>query len=176
MLGTIAFALCAVAGWRGARRTRRGTWWLVFGLSGFLLVDNLSRLHEHVTLWPLVYAPILAVLAGAALRLSAGSDVAPAVRGGLVLLLISLLIHALSLRLGHALGLWEPDKSRFLLWRYQVLIAVKEGTELAGWMLFAPALLLLARRPAGSDQGNLPTAAFHSRPPSSSAAPAGRTS
>jgi len=62
---------------------------------------------------------------------------------GLVLLLGSLLVHAVN-TVGADLGWWPADESRFELWRYQVLIAIKEGTELAGWLVFVPALVLLA--------------------------------
>jgi hypothetical protein len=172
VLASLAFALCAAAGWAGARRTRRRAWWAVFGLATFLFVDNVSRLHEHIGFWPLIYAPVLAALAIMTLREGRGSDALPALAAGLGILAVSLVIHVVQLPLGRALGLWPGDITRFELWRYQVLIAIKEGTELAGWVLFAPALWALAR----GQVAVVDTAALQSRPPSVSAVTAGSTS
>jgi hypothetical protein len=130
-------------------------------------LDNLTRLHLQVPAWPVLYAPLLATLAIAATRVTAGTPLAPAIGVGLAALVLSLVIHAVQLPLGTALGWWPAGDARFELWYYQVVIAVKEGTELAGWVLFAPALAY---------RGLLPKAALRSRPPSSSAAEAGSTS
>ncbi len=143
MIATLAFALVAWVAWGAARRTRRPAWWVILGVSAFLLLDNLTRLHELIPVWPAVYAPLLCALAAAAIAVARGSALAAPLQVGLALLLASLLIHALN-TVGADLGWWPADESRFELWRYQLLIAIKEGTELAGWLLFVPALVLLA--------------------------------
>jgi hypothetical protein len=113
---------------------------VVLALSAFLLLDNVTRLHELVPAWPLLYAPLLLALAAAAL---VATNWSPLLVTGLALLLLSAAVHALGTA-GDDVGWWPSGEERLDLWRFQILIAIKEGTELAGWLLFAPALALLA--------------------------------
>jgi hypothetical protein len=139
VLATLAYAAgAAICGARaaGAVRARR-EWWVAFAVFGVLLVDNVTRLHEHVPMWPLLYGPFLAALCVAVVRLASGSDRAVLVYGGVVLLCGSLAIHVLGPPLVHAFG-WGVES-----WAYQVKIAVKEASELAGWVLLVPALARL---------------------------------
>ncbi|MBE2320224.1 hypothetical protein DVA67_029930 [Solirubrobacter sp. CPCC 204708] len=165
VVATLGFALAAGAGYLAVQRTRRRAWGVIAVVASVLLVDNVTRLHESVPAWPLVFAPLMLALAIGGLRI-AGRD--SAVRVGLSLLFVSLAVHVVVLA-GAELGWWPESRQRLDLWRFQALIAFKEGTELAGWLLFAPALALLARR-----QPERPSAASR-RPPSSCAAAAGKT-
>jgi hypothetical protein len=61
------------------------------------------------------------------------------VYAGLALLLSSLVIHVLGPDVVHALG-WQQGS-----WAYQIKVALKEGTELAGWVVLVPAVVALAR-------------------------------
>lgn len=142
LLGTLAFAVGAVCGGVGATSATRWRigWWSVCGLFAFLLLDNLTRLHEHVPLWPLIYAPVLCGLTAAIALIATGTDLAPVVYAGIALLFGSLAIHVFGPAAVRALG-WSPDS-----WAYQVKVALKEGTELAGWVLLVPSLARLAGR------------------------------
>jgi len=143
-LATVAFAAGAVfAGVGGTRAaSHRTAWWSACGIFGFLFVDTVSRLHEHIGFWPVLYAPILLGLAFALASIARGTDRAVVVYAGLALLFLSLGIHVFGPSVVRALG-WAPAG-----WAYQVKIALKEGSELAGWILLVPALALLALRPA----------------------------
>ncbi len=57
------------------------------------------------------------------------------------MLLASLAIHVLGPSAVRALG-WGPDS-----WAYQVKVGLKEGSELAGWVLLLPPLARLALEP-----------------------------
>jgi hypothetical protein len=142
LLGTLAFAIGAVCGGVGAAAAsrRRVAWWAICCLFAFLLVDNLTRFHEHVPAWPAIYAPALCALTAAIAIVAADTDLAPFVYAGIALLFGSLAIHVFGPGAVRAFG-WSADS-----WAYQVKVALKEGTELAGWVLLVPALGRLARR------------------------------
>ncbi|MGZ4272449.1 MAG: hypothetical protein ACXVFN_15100 [Solirubrobacteraceae bacterium] len=143
LLATAAFAagtvICARAAATGQRRR---AWAVGAGAFGVLLVDNVTRLHAHIPHWPAVFGPILATLCVALLRAARGTSAERLVAVGVGLLFLSLAIHVLGPALVHALG-WS-DQS----WGYQIKVALKEGTELAGWVLLVPALLRAARQTA----------------------------
>jgi uncharacterized membrane protein YfbV (UPF0208 family) len=108
-------------------------------LFAFLCVDGATRIHQHVPAWPAVYAPMLIALALAVVTIGRGTDRAAVLYAGLALLFGSLAIHVLGPHVVDALG-WQPDG-----WAYQIKVALKEGTELAGWVVLVPALVHLAR-------------------------------
>lgn len=130
--------LCAV-GARRARR-RRARWGLAAGIFGVLFLDNVSRLHTHLGWWPVVLVPVLGVLAAALLGIADGEQARTMVALGLGMLLLSLAIHIGGPPVERALG-WGPDDTGT-----QVKIALKEGTELAGWLLVVLALWHLLPR------------------------------
>ena len=142
LVATSAFAAGTVCGFLGARAAQslRGAWWVTCYLFGFLLVDNVTRLHEHLGPWPVLYAPILVGLFIALAALARGSDLAVVVYAGIALLFVSLGIHVFGPGIVRIVG-WSPSG-----WGYQVKVALKEGTELAGWVLLVPALAQLAQR------------------------------
>jgi hypothetical protein len=139
-LAALAFATGAVACGLGARRSRRASWYVACGAFAVLAVDAVGRLHTAVPAWSLLFAPLLAALAVAALRIARATELEAVVAGGIVLLGASLVIHVAGPPLLDAFGR-GPES-----WAYQVKIALKEGTELAGWALVVPALVRLSRR------------------------------
>jgi uncharacterized protein YqgC (DUF456 family) len=145
IVATVAFAAAALAGVAGARRAgaRRREWAAVAGLFGFLLLDNVTRLHTHVPAWPVFYTPILLGIFVVVWRLARDTPESVIVVVGLAALLVSLGIHVLGPHVVHALG-WGSDT-----WAYQVKVGLKEGTELAGWVLVVPALWRLERGARG---------------------------
>jgi hypothetical protein len=142
VLATLAFAAGTVAGVIATRRgTRPGAAWIGVGsVFGVLFLDNVTRAHEHVPAWPVLYAPLLGALAVCLAVVARGTDRRPFVLAGLGLLFASLAIHVGGPTAIRALG-WTPDG-----WAYQVKVALKEGSELAGWLLVVPAALRLARQ------------------------------
>jgi hypothetical protein len=143
LVATAAFATAAVLGFAGAHRSagHRRAWRTIGGLFAFFFVDNVTRLHEHVAHWPVIYAPLLGVLMLSLAVVAWNTDQQRIVVGALTLLLASLAIHVLGPSAVRALG-WGPDS-----WAYQVKVALKEGSELAGWVLLLPPLARLALDP-----------------------------
>jgi hypothetical protein len=141
ILATTAFGGGAAVCWAGARAggQRAASWWVACALFAFLFVDGLTRLHEHVAFWPAVYAPILLALSVCAYRVSRGTASAGAVTLALGLLAVSIAIHVLGPRAVDLLG-WDESS-----WGYQVKVGLKEGTELAGWVLLVPWLAIATR-------------------------------
>jgi hypothetical protein len=136
LLATLAMAtgagVCAVGA--ATSRPHRRAWAVAAVLFGVLLVDNVTRLHEHVPHWPLVYGPLLAGLCAALVLVAMRTRAAGLVYAGVALLCASLAIHVVGPGVVRALG-WGSAS-----WGYQVKVALKEGLELAGWVLLVPAL------------------------------------
>jgi hypothetical protein len=145
LLATCAFAAGAVACASGTAsgRGRRRPCWIACGLFAFLFVDGATRVHEHVPAWPVVYTPVLIGLSISLAAIASGTDQAGVVYIGLALLFGSLAIHVLGPGVVRAFG-WTPSG-----WAYQVKVALKEGTELAGWVILVPAVFRVARGRAG---------------------------
>jgi hypothetical protein len=141
-VSTLAYAGGAFACFVGARSAagKRPAWQLAAGLFLFLLLDHVTRLHHSVAAWPVVYAPLLLALAAAIVAVAARTELAPFVYAALGLLCASVACHALGPALTEVLG-WSSEA-----WAYQVKVALKEGLELAGWVLLVPALAALAVR------------------------------
>ena len=144
LLATLAMAagtgICGVGA--VASHSHRRAWPVAAVLFGVLLIDNVTRLHEHVPHWPLVYGPLLAGLCGALVVVATRTPAAGLVHAGVALLCASLAIHVAGPEVVRALG-WGSGS-----WGYQVKVALKEGLELAGWVLLVPALARLVRAPA----------------------------
>ena len=121
---------------------------LLAAILGFVVIDNRLHVHDHIELLPLVYVPLLGVAAVLMWRMVAAHsrEERLTLLAGVASLGISLVIHELGPPLLARLG-WGPGE-----WMYQVKIALKEATELTGWLLVAFALTgaaraeLLARR------------------------------
>jgi hypothetical protein len=146
VVATTAFASAAAVAVFAARR-RRGEarqWWILAALFSVLFADNVARAHEAVPKWPLVVLPALVGVAIGVVRLARDTAVFRVALAGLGLLVTSFVIHVLGHAIVHGAG-WGPDT-----WGYQIKVALKEGTELAGWVLVVPALVRLSLcRPAG---------------------------
>jgi hypothetical protein len=141
VLATVAFGVGAVAcAWGAVRREeRRAARTLACALFAFLCIDGVTRIHEHVPAWPAIYAPILIALSASLVAIARATDRANVVYAGLALLFGSLVIHVVGPEVVRTLG-WQQDS-----WAYQIKVALKEGTELAGWVVLVPAVVELAR-------------------------------
>jgi hypothetical protein len=142
VVATAAFASGVAVSVFAARRRCSGSarhWWVLALLFGVLLADNVTRAHEAVALWPLIVLPALAGVAIATTRLARGTPAFRPALLALALLAASLIIHVLGHALVHEAG-WGSAT-----WGYQIKVALKEGTELAGWLLLVPVLARLAR-------------------------------
>jgi hypothetical protein len=130
-LGAVAILACAAATLAHGRSSRLAAPLAI--LTTWFFADALLGLHEHIPHWQVVYAPLLGVIAAGYWRLAAPFARAPRrlVRAALVLLMLSAAIHVLGPPALAALG-WGPGA-----WEYQVKIALKEATEIAGWILLA---------------------------------------
>ncbi len=141
----VATALALASAWRS--RDHRGLWAVVTGILAFIAVDELSSLHTQVDqmAWgKALYAPILLVLGISLWRLAARRPRGWVLRVGVAVLFVSFGIHVFGPHIVHALG-YGTDS-----WPYQVKVAFKQGTELAGWLLVLMALwsLLPSRSPS----------------------------
>jgi hypothetical protein len=119
----------------------RGLWATAVAILSFLAIDEISSLHTHVddlTWGKALYAPLLVVLAVCVWRLAGRGDRGLVVRVGLAMLVVSFGIHVFGPHVVHALG-WGADS-----WAYQVKVGLKQGTELAGWLLLLVGLWRLA--------------------------------
>jgi hypothetical protein len=140
LAATAAFAACAAIGARAAvaatdRRRAWGTIWAAFSL---LLVDNVTRMHDRIGFWPAIYAPLLLAVCVALVTVARGTERERIVQAGVGLLFGSFVVHVLGPSVVSLMG-WGRGS-----WAYQVKVAIKEGTELAGWLLLVPALAQLA--------------------------------
>jgi len=127
ILGTaLAFARIAIVS-SSDRRTAVA----IACLFTFLLVDNRVHIHERLNHGKLLFLPLLGVTFVLLWRFSARQSVRERrlVHAGLAFLLVSLLVALLGPTVLHSAGWTAHD------WQYQVKVAIKEGTEKAGWIL-----------------------------------------
>lgn len=121
------------------------TLWSAIALELLLLfIVEVSRLHvqvDRLSYGKLIYLPVLTGLALCAWRLAAGSDQASLVRAGLAALVMAYAVHIFGLHVVEAVG-WGSGG-----WAYQVKVGIKEGAELAGWLLLVLGLWRLAPKP-----------------------------
>jgi len=136
-IGTV---LCVAGAIRAGAGGRRRAWRAAGVLMAVLLADNITRLHEHVPHWPVVYAPLVVGLGVAMAAVAAGRPGARLVHAAVALLCLSLVIHVAGPKAVSALG-WSPTSLAF-----QVKVGLKEGTELAGWVLLLSGLARLVPR------------------------------
>lgn len=138
----VSLAAATVACAWGARGgNERGTWVLAALILGFLALDELTSLHAHVdeaTWGKVLYAPILLALGLSLWRLAAGTNQRGILAAALITLAVSFVIHVFGAHVVEALG-WGTGS-----WPYQVKVALKEGMELAGWLLVLTVLLRLS--------------------------------
>jgi hypothetical protein len=120
------------------RSTAQRAWWMATaGILILLCLVEISPAHvqvDRLASGKLVYAPLLVVLVICVWRLLGSSDQAALMWSGLAALFASYTIHIFGMAVMHALG-WGSES-----WGYQVRAALKEGTELAGWLLVVLAL------------------------------------
>jgi hypothetical protein len=107
----------------------------------FLTVDMISNLHSDIPHWRIFYLPLLAgifvAVAATARRLSGLSF--RLAMFALALLTASFLLHMFG---NEILEYLRASSSG---WVHQVKIAIKQGTEVAGWFLVALSLIIGVR-------------------------------
>jgi hypothetical protein len=137
MLATIvAFTAAALA-----RVHTRATSTLAV-LFTFLLVDNRADIHERLPHGKLLFVPLLFVVLALIWRVS--TEAPPVsrrlLRAGLVMLAVSLSVHLAGPTILSWAGWTSGD------WQYQVKVAIKEATEIAGWILVCFGSVSLPRK------------------------------
>ena len=149
-----ALAIAAVIAILTAMRPghRRTLWGAVAGVQALLCVVEISSVHVIVdrhSFGKLIYLPLLAALVLCLWLLTSGSEQAQLVWAAILVLMVAYVVHVFGARVVEALG-WGSGS-----WVYQVKVGIKEGAELAGWLLLVVALMRLARdgsaRSAGLD-------------------------
>jgi hypothetical protein len=107
----------------------------------FFLVDNIANIHERSPNGKLYLLPFFGAVFALVWRLSTDSDpvVRRVLRLGLGALGLSLAVHLAGPVVLARVG-WTEDS-----WEYQVKIAIKECTELAGWALICAGAVAGAR-------------------------------
>ena len=131
-IGTLAIAVSAAAAAVLAITRSSASCAVLAALLGFLLLDDASGLHEHVPGWRLVYLPILVPVFYLLWRLQPVTPAARrSIRAGLLLLALSAFGGAAAERVTSHQG-WRPGD-----FGYEAKILVKDGSEVAGWILIA---------------------------------------
>lgn len=140
---TAILVAATISGLMGATRsqTRRGAWRVATSILCFLSIAEITSLHAHIDSMhggKALYAPILLTLAVCVWRISKGSNQQAVLSVGLATLLVSYGTHVFGSHISSAIG-WGVSG-----WGLQLRIGVKEGAELAGWLLIFAALSRLA--------------------------------
>jgi hypothetical protein len=137
----------ALAVLRAGRAGGRRAWWGATAAALILLfVVEVSPAHvqvDRLSYGKLIYVPLLACLVLCIRRLVDGSDQVAVMWVGLVTLAGSYAVHVLGPHVVQALG-WGTDS-----WAYQLKVGLKEGAELAGWLLLVLALWRCVPRQPG---------------------------
>jgi uncharacterized membrane protein YfbV (UPF0208 family) len=139
-----ALAIAAVIAILTAMRPghQRALWGPVAGVLALLFVVEVSSVHVIVdrhSFGKLIYLPLLAVLVLCLWRLTLGSEQARFVGAAILVLMLAYVVHVFGARVVEALG-WGAGS-----WVYQVKVGIKEGAELAGWLLLIAALTRMSR-------------------------------
>lgn len=158
----------------GARRQPawRATWIVTAVILTLFVIDEVSGLHAAIgtpRYGKLLYAPVLAALVYCVWRLTRGGAYFPVVRASAALLLVAYAIHVLDPHnIARALD-WTVGG-----WAFQVVVALKEGTELAGVLLALLALSGAATAPTtatAAAPATAPDRTGHARSPTGRAEP-----
>jgi hypothetical protein len=138
-------------------------WLIVLAvLTAFLSADDFLQLHELVSrlgsylpvphasrlVWPLMFMPIMVVIAVVLWRLSYQPlvSVRDSIRGGLAALAVAIFLEMASPLL-FAMGYDHRT------WPYEIEVAVEEALELGGWMLIAGGLASMVLYRASTETG-----------------------
>lgn len=128
--------VCVAGAWRHLHR--RAGWWATATMLALFFVDEISGLHTAIGglyLGKLLYAPVLVLLAFSVWRLTRDCAYTGVVLASAALLVVSYVIHVIDPhRIARALD-WRVGG-----WAFQVVVALKEGAELAGVLLALMAL------------------------------------
>ncbi|HXB66327.1 MAG TPA: hypothetical protein VNV42_15775 [Solirubrobacteraceae bacterium] len=120
------------------RPARHGTWLATAGLLALLFVAEVTELHTAIgslNHGKLLYAPLLVALVFCVWRLTRDGAHRAALLAAAALLVVSYTIHVLDPHhIARTLG-WQDGG-----WAFQCVVALKEGTELAGVLVALTAL------------------------------------
>ncbi len=129
--------VCLAGAWQSTRQ--RATWIAAAVVLILFFADEVSGLHAEIGALregKLLYAPILMMLVYCVWQLTRGSAYFAVVQASAALLLVSYVIHVLDPhRIARALS-WRVGG-----WAFQIVVALKEGMELAGVLLALSALI-----------------------------------
>jgi len=132
--------VCLAGAWRSP--LERATWVAVAAVLVLFTVDEASSLHAEIggsRYGKLLYAPVLAVLVYGVWRLTRRGPYRTVLRAGAAVLAAAYTIHVLDPHhIARALG-WRDGG-----WAFQCVVALKEGTELAGVLLILGVLCATA--------------------------------
>ncbi len=161
-MAAATLAVGAAVSLLGAARSpqRRSRWMVTAAILIVLFVAEASPVHAQVdrlSYGKLIYAPLLLALVACVWPLAHRSTQGRIMNAGLAALFASYTVHIFGLAITKALG-WGAGG-----WAYQAYPGLKEGLELAGWLLLVLALYRLASAAAGGrfwDGGQTPPASL----------------
>jgi hypothetical protein len=138
----VGAAVCVAGAWRLPRQ--RAAWIATALILALFCIGEISEVHAKIdALSRLLYVPVLAIMVYCVWRLTRGGAYYTVIGAGAALLVTSYAIHVLEPRnIAEAFG-WSAGG-----WAFQVVVAIKEGTELAGVLLALLALWGKAAAPA----------------------------
>jgi hypothetical protein len=102
-------------------------------LLAYLAIDDALELHYRVPYWPIVYLPLFALVGWSLWSLSSASP-GPSgriLKAGLASLVVAFLLDIIAPPLLERGG-WDAGE-----WPHELKVILKEGAQLAGWMLIA---------------------------------------
>jgi hypothetical protein len=134
----IAIAVALAATLLLVRRGRAGAW--LAAVLAVVLVLSTRHLGESLPHWRLLLLPPLGLALFLLWRAADSLDplAGRTCRAGCVLLVGAFGLHVFGATVLHALGIGDNS------WTYQVKVALKEGLEIAGWLLVASGLAATA--------------------------------
>jgi hypothetical protein len=117
------------------RPVERSRWVLAFAL-GAVLVLGTHHLGESLPHWQVLLLPPLGLTLVLLWRTAADLDslIGRVLRSGCVLLVLAFALHVFGALVLRRIGVAVDS------WPYQVKVALKEGSELSGWLLIAAVL------------------------------------
>jgi hypothetical protein len=138
----VGAAVCLMGAWRLPQQ--RVAWVATAAILALFCIGEVSEIHAKIdALSRLLYVPVLAIMVYCVWRLTRRGAYYTVIGAGAALLVTSYAIHVLEPRnIAEAFG-WRAGG-----WAFQVVVAIKEGTELAGVLLALLALWGTAAAPA----------------------------
>jgi hypothetical protein len=136
-IAALAICAAAVASLALARRRRSSVLAFLGGVLVVIFLAGRAHISDSFPQWTYLYVPLLAAVVVLVAR-AVDRELYALVVFAFAVLGLSLFLHVVMPHVLAQLG-WGPGS-----WPYQVKIALKQGTELAGWSLIAFALAATA--------------------------------